>query len=80
MFPEVVERTRRGELFTTLTLHDTDVPRGQPPKLLISVEPGKEPVIHDRAGYDAFLERGTIPLQKELVELGGQGFPGTGNE
>src|SRR5215471_3048651 len=77
MFPELVQRTQAGQLFDTLTLHDTNVPRGQPAKLLISVEPGQAPVIHDPAGYAAFLERGTIPLSSELEELGGPGFPGT---
>jgi len=52
VFPEV------KDLFDDLELYDTNVPKGQPGRLIYSRKPGRGETIHNPELYQAFLDKG----------------------
>jgi predicted ABC-type ATPase len=53
---EILPRAVQNKIFDRVRLWDTNVPMGQSPKLVMEQNKGKT-VIHDQAGWDAFLAK-----------------------
>lgn len=51
VFPEA------KEMFDDIELYDTNVPKGQPGRLIFSKKPGQQETIHDPKMYQAFLDK-----------------------